>query len=307
MLLRTRLRRLVQFGLIATFAMALALYLCTGIVLSHRLYDAGFQSALPDSPERYGLQFEDIAFQGTNNNTLKGWFLPANNHSDRAVILTHGAYGNRTASAAGKGLEFAGRLVDAGYNVLMYDMASHGESTGKILSYGYYEGDDVLQAVAFLGTRGIAPEHIGLIGWSVGADASLHAAAMDRRIPVVIADGALTSLPEFFDHDGALPLQAFLEPTIALAGSMQYGVNIRDIRPIDWLQQVSPRYVLLIYGHEEPLYATYGMGARMIEVVSQNQHGEYFVVNGAGHTGGYLATPDEYFARVVRLFDKAIK
>jgi len=104
------------------------------------------------TPADYDMEFEEISFITADSVKIKGWFIPAN--SNKVIISNHFSPANRYGFAGHlEGLDFAGgfevnflprykALHDAGYNVLAYDLRSHGESgdgEGKISGVGYYE------------------------------------------------------------------------------------------------------------------------------------------------------------------------
>ena len=91
-------------------------------------------------PDTYGLVFEDVSFQATDGVTLEGWYIPAKKPSDKIVVCNHFSPGNRYGYAGHlRGWRTAGgfevnflpkykALVEAGYNVLAYDLRNHGYS-----------------------------------------------------------------------------------------------------------------------------------------------------------------------------------
>lgn len=139
------------------------------------------------TPKDYDMAFEDISFKTADGVTIKGWFIPAD--SDKVIISNHFSPGNRYGFAGHlEGLDFAGgfevnflprykALHDAGYNILAYDLRSHGESgdgEGKISGVGYYEWQEVLASIEYAKSR-IASANIGLSSMCMGANATLNA------------------------------------------------------------------------------------------------------------------------------------
>ncbi|NRB47397.1 MAG: alpha/beta hydrolase [Saprospiraceae bacterium] len=149
------------------------------------------------TPKDYGLDFEEISFTTGDGVTINGWFIPAD--SDKIIISNHFSPGNRYGFAGHmEGLGFAGgfevnflprykALHDAGYNVLAYDLRSHGESgdsESKISGVGYYEWQEVLASIEFAKSK-IESAEIGLSSMCMGANATLN--AMDKQ-PDAFAD-----------------------------------------------------------------------------------------------------------------------
>jgi len=145
------------------------------------------------TPKDYDMAYEDISFTTADGVTIQGWFIPAN--SNKVVISNHFSPANRYGFAGHlEGLDFAGgfevdflprykALHDAGYNVLAYDLRSHGESgdgEGKISGVGYYEWQEVLASMEYIKTRpDTAESDVSLISMCMGANATIN--AMEKK------------------------------------------------------------------------------------------------------------------------------
>ena len=69
-------------------------------------------------------------------------------------------------------------LVAAAYGVLTFDARGHGRSGGQTNALGWVADPDVAGAVGFLGTQpGVDPDRIAALGFSMGAEEALRAAA----------------------------------------------------------------------------------------------------------------------------------
>ncbi len=139
------------------------------------------------TPEDMGMKFEEVEFTTVDNVKIKGWFIPAN--SNKIIISNHFSPGNRYGFAGHlDGMDFAGgfevnfiprykALHDAGYNVLTYDLRSHGESgdgEGKISGVGYYEWQEVLASLKFAKNK-IKDSEISVMSMCMGANATINA------------------------------------------------------------------------------------------------------------------------------------
>ena len=141
------------------------------------------------TPAEYGLEFEEISFATKDGVTIKGWFMPA--ASDKVIISNHFSPANRYGFAGHlEGLDFAGgfevnflprykALHDTGYNVLAYDLRSHGESgegDNGISGVGYYEWQEVLASIDYIKNRpDTAGKEISLMSMCMGANATFNA------------------------------------------------------------------------------------------------------------------------------------
>ncbi len=103
---------------------------------------------------------EPVEFPSMDGLRLCGWWLPSG-QSEITVILLHGHGSNRRQMIARADL-----LHRRGHSVLLYDARGHGESAGELVSFGFYETNDLLGAMEFARKRG--SKRFGLIGASQG-------------------------------------------------------------------------------------------------------------------------------------------
>jgi dipeptidyl aminopeptidase/acylaminoacyl peptidase len=237
----------------------------------------------------------DVAFVTSDGLTMRGWFSPGTRRA--AVILVHGDGGDRTQL-----LPEALLLARHGYGFLAFDSRAHGESDGDVTTWGDRERRDVVAALDFVGARPeIDARRIALLGFSVGGTSAALVAASDTRVRAVILAPVWTSLSdEIWDKSGNLP---FLRHGPWVFGMKRAGVDVDAVRPIDHIEDVSPRPVFFISGASEvdtPVPVTQRMFAAAREPKSM------WIVPGADH-GKYLqAAPAEYESRVIAFLDAAL-
>lgn len=149
---------------------------------------------LKDTPAQYGITYEEVAFSSSRDSVrLRGWFIPPKARKT-ILVCTHGLFRNR--------VEMLARIVPAmraGYGALLYDARSHGTSDRATTSLGYYERNDVLGAIQYIRQRyQDAPEQpaIVLFGVSMGAVATLEAAAETNDYSALVLDSAFGSLKQ---------------------------------------------------------------------------------------------------------------
>jgi pimeloyl-ACP methyl ester carboxylesterase len=72
------------------------------------------------------LKYESVKIKTSDDIELKGWFIPSNIKTDKAIILLHGW-------AADKGDIFAfTNFFSQRYNLLYIDFRAMGESSGRL-------------------------------------------------------------------------------------------------------------------------------------------------------------------------------
>jgi fermentation-respiration switch protein FrsA (DUF1100 family) len=97
----------------------------------------------------------------------------------------HGVADNRGSSTS-----IADHFVPRGFDVIAYDSRAHGESEGDACTYGFYEKADLMKVLDQ--APDAAP--IVLLGTSLGAAVALQAAALDKRVALVIAVATFSDL-----------------------------------------------------------------------------------------------------------------
>ena len=153
------------------------------------------------TPTDEGWESENVYFEATDGVPISSWFIPAAGEGPRpAVVIVHGWTWNRLGSAEGdilarivraprvELLKPARALHDAGYHVLMFDLRNHGRSgSSRTVTFGQGEAHDVLAAVNHLRGRGdVDAGRIGVIGYSMGANAVMTACAKTKDIKAAI-------------------------------------------------------------------------------------------------------------------------
>jgi fermentation-respiration switch protein FrsA (DUF1100 family) len=259
---------------------------------------------LKETPADMGLAYEGIEFLSREDElTLRGWYLPSHD-SEQIIIMGHGAEGHRADPSINM-LGIASELIDHGYNVLMFDFRGHGESQGKRLSAGYHERKDMLGAIDFVRGRGF--EHIGVLGFSMGAATALMTAAEDIDIDCVVADSSFADLTgimkrEFKERSGFPGF--FLTPVLFMVKIM-YGVDFAAVKPVETVAEIAPRPILFIHGEQDtfiPLDHAY-----RLKEASENPQNELWIAPNAAHVRAYVKNQAEYINKITAFFDEALK
>src|SRR5207237_65544 len=118
---------------------------------------------------------------------------------------------------------------------------------GTNLSLGYYEQRDVLGAIAFLKASGFKPEHIGILGYSMGASTGLMAMSLTRDIKAMVADSAFANLDRELEYampvltNGLMP--PFFLPGVLVTSSLLHGVDINGVRPEEAVKNLNGRHL----------------------------------------------------------------
>lgn len=219
------------------------------------------------TPADIGLAYEAVQFPATDGTRLAGWFIPAKTASLRkgaTLILVHGWPWNRLGDAAddifanlnGASpvdlLRLALHLHNAGFNLLMFDLRNHGESASMPpVTLGMTEARDVVGALTYVNGRSdVASDRVGVIGFSMGANATFFALEHSDAIKAAIAVQPTT--PAVFAERYATylmgPVGKAIVPLAELFYKLQGGVDFDQIRPISAAANAEEVPVLVIQG-----------------------------------------------------------
>jgi fermentation-respiration switch protein FrsA (DUF1100 family) len=261
------------------------------------------ERTLPEgTPADLGLAYEAVTFaSAVDGIPLRGWYLPA--RGERAVILLHGLDGERWDRHPALP-DKARRYVQAGFDVLTFDLRAHGESGGERVGLGWLERRDVQGATTFLEQRGIPPRAIGVHGHSYGAATALLSAAAIPDIGAVIADSAFAAQLPLLDQEihRKTGLPALFTPGIAGFAGLFYGLDLEAMAPVLAVPQVAPRPILFIHGEADSRIPA--ENSRLLLAASRNPKDSLWLVPGAEHVEAFTTQPDEYTARMLGFFDQ---
>ncbi len=251
------------------------------------------------TPDDVGIaQWREVDFQSQDGLTLSAWLVPARNGA--TVILVHGLGGNRAQL-----LDDAAMLVEDGYGALLIDLRNSGSSEGNLTTMGYLEVLDVGGALAFvLAQPENDPQRVGLLGHSMGGATAILAAARYPEIVAVIAESTFTSvednISDSFKALTGLPPFPFA-PLVVWFGEREAGVDISQVSPLDEIEAISPRAVLIVHGELDALIPV--KDARHLYAAA-GEPKELYVIPNASHNGLPQAQPEEYRKRIVGFFNQ---
>lgn len=259
------------------------------------------------TPSDFGMSHQDIEFLSTDGLHLKGWWMPAGGDGATGaaagtIIYCHGQ--NRTRVEM---LPMAEVGHSLGYNGLAFDFRHQGASEGEFSSVGYWERRDVEGAVRYALDERRAARPVVVWGVSLGAAASLMAAAETPEITAVISDSTFLSFEDTARHHWGLffrgwPTFPMFNETMALIRwKAHFKASDFDLRVA--VGQINPRPILFIGVEGDPrmppniartLYGLSSSPDKMLLIVPGKRHGEGFF---SGHDQ-YVKAVTEFLAKV---------
>jgi pimeloyl-ACP methyl ester carboxylesterase len=216
------------------------------------------------------------------------------------IVITHGFSGNRLS-----GVPAARLLLHAGFSVLLYDLRGHGRSQNNVSTWGWAEINDLLGAVDYLRSRpDVDAERIGALGYSLGGQITLRAAAQERWIQAVAVEGpAFAALSDHVLSSAFSLRKLVFYPWLWLSYNFQVlltGVR-QPLGVVKEMPKIAPRPLLLIAaGRGEEYLIT----RRLFEVAGEPK--DFYHVPEAAHTEALRARPEEYTRKLVEFFNGAL-
>jgi fermentation-respiration switch protein FrsA (DUF1100 family) len=241
-------------------------------------------------PADLGRAYEEVTLRTSDGLDLAAWYVPSRNGA--AVV----SYPTR----AGK-LPHARMLARHGYGVLLVDARGYDGSEGDPNMFGWNGAKDVEAAVAWLERRpDVEPERIGGIGFSVGGEVTIEAAAGNSGLAAIVSEGAgVRSVREGLLRGWrgvlSIPQEAVLTASVAVLDETPPPPSLDDLAG-----QISPRAAFFVHARQggggEELNPEYFDAAEPPK--------ELWRIEEGGHVGGLEAQPVEYERRVVGFFDR---
>lgn len=256
----------------------------------------GRGNVIPPARTVAALPVFNISFYNRRGNLISGWLALRAPHAP-VVILTHGTPGNRVDM-----VPRAAFLFDHGYNVLLFDFQSYGESQGAFSTLGMVESEDVLASITYLRSLPDTDDSkIGVLGLSMGATAAVLASSQTSDILALVAESCPVDATRVH---GDVPNDQVRAADRELVEEA-YGVDITQARPIDVVDRLAGRTAIFFVNgdndDETPLAGMYQLYS------AAGEPKQYWVVAGAGHAQSFALSSDDYASRVDAFFDTYLK
>jgi len=250
------------------------------------------------TPGDWDLPFEDVSFKTNEDLTIKGWFVDKKGTS-RAVILAPGRGTNRWDILRDAPVR---HLYENDFDVLLFDPRSTGESEGSRYGFGYFESQDIANAVKFLKEEK-GETTVGVWGGSAGASAAIIAGVESSGIDAIVADSPYANLKIAASRYGKEEEDKLMQIFFPFyMGVARFTLNFDVYEKTD----ISTRVKNL----DVPLFLIHGLEDKALDPVNsqliyENAEGpkRLWLVEGAWHVGAHEIYPEEYQRRVSSFFE----
>jgi uncharacterized protein len=242
---------------------------------------------------KLGATPEDVSFTTSDGLRLEGWFVPSRNGA--TVIAFPGRSGPQ---------KHARMLIRHGYGVLLFDRRGEGASEGDPNSFGWVGDRDLHAAVAFLRTRAdVDADRIGGMGFSVGGEMLIHAAAHSDAFRAIVSEGASgQSIRDGLANTGTV--DAILGDSAVTAATAVFTSTLPPPSLKSEVPKISPNAVFFVYGEK-------GQGGSEVKpnkgfYAAAGEPKQIWQVPNGQHIAGITTEPAEYERRVIGFFDDVL-
>lgn len=234
---------------------------------------------------------------------LHGFVITPTTASDIYVIAMHGYKANAFRMAS-----YARHYHDRGWNVLVPEERSHGESEGRYITMGYFESRDVAEWAKMIVSQN-SNAKIMLHGVSMGAATVMMATAnpdLPKNVLVAVEDCGYASVNEEFSGQikSQFGLPSFpIVPVSSLIAKIRAGFFWGDVSPI---KAVSHSDIPTFFVHGDiDTFVPFYMLDEIYEAASCEK--QKLVVSGAKHALSVDVAPDLYWSAIDPFLDKYLK
>jgi dipeptidyl aminopeptidase/acylaminoacyl peptidase len=243
------------------------------------------------TPRDLKMADEAVSFRTADGLTLRGWYIPAAQTSEKTVILLHGYpadKGNILPALA---------FLHEDFNLLLFDFRYLGQSEGSYSTAGAREVEDLLAAVRFLKSRGI--KQVGVWGFSMGGAVALMAIEKAPEIRAVISESSYASLGQMAFELFPIPLLNY--PIAYLVGfwaKLFLGIDLGQVSPVESARTATVP-ILLIHSSADAVIPV-SHARQLQEAMAHNRRAEFWF--NEGFALGQLHS--DYETRVKSFFNK---
>ncbi len=245
------------------------------------------------------LPHDDVEIKSFDGLTLRGKYYEYAPDAPMEILF-HGYRGSSKRDLCGG----VSRCFRLGHSALIVDHRGHGESEGKVITFGAKESRDAVRWVDYAAKRFGKERKIILTGISMGAATVMITASKDlpENVIGVLADCGYTSAKEVISkvmrEDMRLP-PALLYPFVKLGAKIYGRFDIDEASPIESMKKCKLP-VIFIHGDND-LFVPWDMSRRNYEACTSEKK-LFVTIEGAGHGTAYAINHEKYLSSLKEFF-----
>ncbi len=228
------------------------------------------------------------------------WYVPAETATNKTVIVVHGFTNDKEDMKP-----YAWMFHELGYNVLMPDNMSHGDSEGRIIGYGWNDRLNVIKWAELLVEQNSDSE-ITLFGVSMGAATVMMASgeeSLPDQVVHIIEDCGYSSVWDELKYQAKemynLPAFPILYEVSAIS-KIRAGFSYGQASSVNQLKN-NTRPVLFIHGGDDT-FVPISMVYKNYQATQGEK--ELYIVKGAGHAKSFETDPQAYIEKISTFLKK---
>lgn len=251
-----------------------------------------FEQERDDFIQSHAGQTEDVSIVTDDQITLHGHIYWQEEPSDKWAIIVHGYQSDESEAQL-----IAPYFYQEGFNVLTYNLRSHGNSEGEYIGMGYLDQHDLIQWTEYVIELDPSAQ-IVYHGTSMGGATVSFASGLETlpsNIRAIIEDCGYSSIMGIFEKElyDRFKLPAF--PVLHMANNVagqRAGYYISDG---DVAAAVAKSTVPMLFIHGElDDFVPMEMGIELYEAKQEGAK-EWILFEGAGHAESKYVDPARYF------------
>lgn len=262
----------------------------------HKMIEVLNERFFCDYKNYQSLEYENMEIMSADGFKLRGYYYNKYPDSNKVIIIHHGYTANHYVC-----VQFLDIFFDQGFNVLLVDMRSHGESEGQYITYGYKEQADLDLWVDLIRNKVGKDGIIGLHGQSMGgATVLMYGGNYSGKIDFIIADCAYSNGKEILRYQFKQAKVPFF-PVYNIVNREckdKCGFDMNKISPIDCIKDKDIP-VLFVHGTGDDVVPV-TMSEEMFKVKKGNKN-KLLIIPDAIHVGAYSKDKNTY-TKIVKEF-----
>lgn len=245
--------------------------------------------------------FDEWTMHSYDGLDLKGYYLEAEQPTNKVVVMAHGYLGN----AMDMGLYGQYYYEQLGYNIFMADARGHGDSEGDYIGFGWDDRLDYVDWVNRIIEKYGDDTEIIMHGVSMGAATVLMASGeeLPDNVKAIVADSPYTSVKDLFSYQmkRMFHIPAFpILPSTSAVTKMKAGYSLSEASALDQVKKADVP-ILYIHGNVDTFVPT-KMTKKLYE--NTNSEAEMITVDDAGHGEAFVTAKEKYIEKLNEFLDK---
>lgn len=248
--------------------------------------------------------FELWEMESFDGNELQGYYLEAEEPTDKTVVFAHGYLG-RARDMALFG-EYYYEELD--YNMFTADSRGHGLSEGDYIGFGWHDRLDYVDWIDRIIEELGEDTEIILHGVSMGAATVLMTAGeeLPDNVKLVVADSPYSSVYDLFDYqlERMFHLPSFpILPTTGVVTEFMADYGLKEASAVEQVKKAEIP-ILYIHGDNDTFVPT-----EMTEELYENtkSEAELLIVPGASHGESIVLEREKYIDTLNQFLDKHLE